>query len=363
MKRFLGLLAMGALAACSAPAAVDSVSQAIVNGSTDNADPAVVMVLAHMPGSQNASLCTGEIVSPHVVLTAAHCLDPALVGTGSVFNVFTGTTPNASTSMAVKETHFNASFDNMNPQNGNDVGVLILATPTTVAPVGYNRAPMPQSMVGSAARLVGYGITMVPDTMPSSAGTKREAPTTLAHLDTQFVGLQDGSHGICEGDSGGPAFMMFGGTERIAGITSFGFTNCPLTPPAGTPSGFEAGNDTRIDTYADFIDQWVLMFDPPAKGPGAMCTSDSDCTPRACEQTSVGKICAQSCDPAAMPPTCPTGTMCTNVDGSNLCVSAAAMGGGGKGGGCDVAGGRVPVAGAALLLGVWLALALRRRAR
>jgi len=366
MKRFIGFVAVATLTACVAPAPVAGVSQSIVNGTTDTDDPAVVMVLAHMPSSQSASLCTGEIVSPHVVLTAAHCLDPALLGgSGAIFDVFTGTMPSATTpKLAVQETHFNTSFDSNHPENGNDVGVLILAAPANITPLPYNRTAIPQSMVGSAARVVGYGITSGSDSMGTTAGTKREAPTTLAHLDNLFVGLQDGLHGICEGDSGGPAFMTFNGSERIVGVTSFGFTNCPLTPPAGTPSGFEAGNDTRIDTYADFIDQWVLMFDPPAKGSGDACNSDADCTPRACEQTSVGKICAQSCDPAAMPPTCPANTMCMSVDGTNLCVSTTAMGGGGGGGGgCSVAHGRAPVGGAALLLALVGLLALRRRAR
>ena len=373
MKRFIGLCAVASLAACVAPASVGDVSQSIINGSTDTGDPAVVMVLAQMPPpSMQASLCTGEIVSPHVVLTAAHCVDPSLVGTGAIFKVYTGTMPSPSTAMAVTETHFDPSFDSNHPENGNDVGVLILTTPSTIAPVPYNRTAMPQSMVGDAVRIVGYGITSGTDTMGTTAGTKREAPTTLAHLDDLFVGLQDGSHGICEGDSGGPAFMMFSGSERIVGVTSFGFQNCPLTPPSGTPAGFEAGNDTRIDTYADFIDKYVLMFDPPAKGPGDACTSDADCTPRTCEQTSVGKVCAQSCDPAAMPATCPANTMCMNVDGSNLCISPASLNnggsggtgggsGGGGGGGCSMSATSAPT-GAALLFGVILLLAFRRRA-
>jgi MYXO-CTERM domain-containing protein len=252
----------------------------------------------------------------------------------------------------------------MNPQNGHDVGVIILNNPTTITPLPYNRTPIPTSMVGTAARLVGYGITSGSDTQGTSAGTRRQAPSTLAHLDSLFVGLQDGLHGICEGDSGGPAFMSFGGTERIIGVTSFGFTGCPLTPPSGTPAGYEAGNDTRIDMYTSFIDPYVLMYDPPAKGPGDMCTSDAECDPRQCTQTSVGKICAQTCDPAAMPSTCPSGTTCTDVDGTNLCVSTSGGGGSGgggdKGGGCAVGGAGSPslLAMASLVL---LALALRRR--
>ena len=364
MKRLLGLCGVCALAACSAPASIDSVSQGIINGTDDTGDPGVVMVLAQVPNSMNASLCTGEVVSPHVVLTAAHCVDPATVGAGAQFVVFTGqilsmTSPK-SDFLTVQETHFNSSFNSSSPQNGNDVGVVILASPTTIAPLPYNRAPLPQSMVGGAMRIIGYGITSASDTTGTSAGTRRTAPDTLAALDKQFVYLQDGSHGICEGDSGGPALMTIGGEERIVGVTSFGYNGCPTTGPSAGGQTAYAGNDTRIDAYSDFIDQWVLMFDPPAKGPGAMCTSDSDCTPRACEQTSVGKICVQSCDPAAMPSTCPAGTMCTDVDGTNICATPMSSKGG-KGGGCAIGGAGAPAGGALLLALLAVAALLSRR--
>jgi secreted trypsin-like serine protease len=370
MKRFAALALFACAAACNTAPSVGERSAGIINGTTDTGDPGVVLVLAQVSQTMG-SLCTGEVISPHVVLTAAHCLDPdVLMTTTAKFAVFTGTTLSQSSPssefLTVKETHFDSAFDPQNPQNGHDVGVVILANPTTITPIPYNRVAMTQTMVGQAARFVGFGVTSGTDTMGTSAGTRRQAPTKLASLDDLLLGFQDAQHGICEGDSGGPALMTINGTEVIVGITSFGLQGCPLTSPQ---AGFQAGNDTRVDKYIDFIDMWVTMFDPPAKGPGEQCSSDADCAPRSCQQTSVGKICVQNCDPAAMPSTCPAGTQCTNVDGTNLCdapMSGGGGSGGGKGGGCAVAAGTnggAPLAGAGLLLCCVIALALRRRAR
>src|SRR5947209_8323757 len=79
-----------ACSACSPAAApVAASDQPIVGGTVSADDPAVVLILGAKPGAPIATLCTGEVVSPHVVLTAAHCVSPALVGDGVIFQVFT----------------------------------------------------------------------------------------------------------------------------------------------------------------------------------------------------------------------------------------------------------------------------------
>lgn len=350
MRRIAQILALAPLlgAACTGTPSTGTALQPIINGTTDSGDPAVVLVLSQTPGSNTGSLCTGEIISPHVVLTAAHCVDPAVSGVGSKFVVFTGTTLSQSSPatefLAVAETHFDTMFNPSDPTLGHDVGVVILKSPTTIPPIPFNRKALPQSAIGQAARLVGYGITSGTDTMGTSAGTRRQAPSSVLSFDDLVINFEDMKHGICEGDSGGPAFLTLDGRELIVGITSYGIKNCPLTDP---------GTDTLVDKYTSFIDPYVLQFDPPAAGPGDSCSSDADCAPRSCSQTGVGKICVQSCDPMAMPATCPTGTMCTSVDGQNICAKPQS-----GHSGCDV--GQGAPGGLAAMLGL-LALALRRR--
>src|SRR5579859_7631277 len=58
------------LAACTGVAPVGSDESPIIGGMTTTGDPAVVLLVA-MTG-QGEAYCTAEIVSPHVVMTAAH---------------------------------------------------------------------------------------------------------------------------------------------------------------------------------------------------------------------------------------------------------------------------------------------------
>jgi len=188
------------------------------------------------------------VISPTVVLTAAHCVNPALVGEGAKFWVLTAANlldkDNPSPRLDVKETHFDPGFDEKNLLNGHDIAVAILAQPTTIAPIPFNRQSIAPSAVGDQVRLVGYGLDG--HFKKDGAGVKRQATTKLKGLDDKFVSTGTFSTGICSGDSGGPVLMNVGGVETIIGVNSFGLIYC-----------FGRGKSTRVDTYLDFVDAYL----------------------------------------------------------------------------------------------------------
>jgi V8-like Glu-specific endopeptidase len=218
----------------------------IIGGTTDSADPAVVMLYAN-----SGSICTATVISSTTLLTAAHCVSPQTVG-NTTFQAYFGADANkgGGTWAAIKETHYDTRFDVNNLGGGHDVAVAILANPTSVTPKAVNRSSSITALVGQAVRLVGYGLNN--GSAQTGAGTKRQVSTRLNQVTGLLLSIGNSSAETCNGDSGGPAFMTIGGVETLVGVTSFGQVGC-------TGGGY----DTRIDIYSSFIDQYVRGGAPP----------------------------------------------------------------------------------------------------
>ena len=244
----IGLFSAGVLSACGAPDLAQDAAEVdspIIGGTTDNGDPSVVAIFAHAPTSNSGSLCTGTVISSRAVLTAAHCVDPRLVGSGNVFDVYTGTVfGSSSTRLAVSSVAFDAAFNPNALQNGHDIAVVTLAKATTLPPVAFNRNPLTTANQNLPVRLVGYGASTHTNT---GAGTKRAVTTTVDSISSMFVKIGSSSQQTCHGDSGGPALQTINGVDTIIGITSFGSDNSSTNVCNG------GGYDSRVDQYSAFI--------------------------------------------------------------------------------------------------------------
>ncbi|MCE9579365.1 MAG: trypsin-like serine protease [Deltaproteobacteria bacterium] len=246
MRTLISLVMLCGMTACFAEAieddeaAVGTDEQDIIGGTTDTGDPSVVAIFAHQPGATSGSLCTGTVISARAVLTAAHCVDPRVVGTGNVFEVLPGTTLSLSNSLAVSATAFDSAFNPNNLGGGHDIAVVTLAQPTTLTPIPYNRGALGTGSV----RIVGYGSNTHSNT---GAGTKRQATTTIASSTSTLVTIGTSNKQTCHGDSGGPAFQTIGGQEVIIGVTSYGYDRT-------TTVCYNGGVDTRVNAYTGFVD-------------------------------------------------------------------------------------------------------------
>lgn len=225
---------------------VDATGSAIINGQETQGYTSIVALYGKKPGADKGVLCTATVVSPTVLLTAAHCVAPATAGEGNEYVMLTSHTlvdqANPSPKFKVKEVHWDPQFNAQNLQGGHDIAVAILEEPTTLAPVKFNRNPLSGL---SSARLVGYGLNN--GQAQTGAGIKRTAEVPVASVDDKFVvtGSWFGTT-MCSGDSGGPVLANINGEDTVVGVNSFGFIQCMGT-----------GSSTRVDQYLGFVDQYV----------------------------------------------------------------------------------------------------------
>ncbi|MBS7589309.1 trypsin-like serine protease [Ancylobacter defluvii] len=204
-KRALGLrLALAAvLAGVAAPAS------AIVGGRP--ADEATKAQTALIVSTRGAS-CTGVVISPQVLLTAAHCVQPAANYAAVAFEA-SGPRLIEVSRVALHPRFDPASFETRRPTP--DLALVRLSAPL---PASFRPARLSDEPALPARRtaftLAGYGV--VKDGDGKSAGTLRVV--SLPSIGTTggiMIRLSDGaSKGGCTGDSGGPVFL----DGTVAGI-------------------------------------------------------------------------------------------------------------------------------------------------
>jgi len=259
-------------------------------------DPGVV-ALANSFGP----FCTGTLVTPRTVLTAAHCIDqfdPANPQLG----IFFGSDIRDGSRVSVVGGQVRPGWDGMvGFDKSTDIGLLLLKQAQDPAlPLPMNRrAPV----TGEDYRHVGFGV--FDNAMPSD-GRKRQGTVTISEVGDGLVYSGNNEISICFGDSGGPGFVKDEqGVEYVAGVHSF-------TSTSNGGCRFPAG-DSRVDDALDFIQPWIDDNDPTC-GPDRICaatgcTEDPDCA--SCGADGICVVCA---DPDPDCPSKSTGDACQQDD-------------------------------------------------
>lgn len=243
-----GLVVLAVLAAAAPRASAQQPIARIINGQPTGDFAAVGIVGT----ADTGGYCTGTLLSPTHVLTAGHCaqfIEGAAEGTFEVEG-------NTYRTVAVD---IHPGFDPVTLEN--DLAILTLAEPVRdVEPAEIFRGT---PLVGDELTIVGYGSGGTPEQGADGLfGTKMVGVTFIDDVDERFVywNFDDASESnTAPGDSGGPGFLQVAGQMQIASITSGGYRQ-------DAALGDTAFN-TRVDTFAAWIDAIVMVDTPTDDGP------------------------------------------------------------------------------------------------
>ncbi len=274
------------LAALVAPTAAPAASGArasIIGGDVAAiADFPSLAFIAARTGKSTGFSCTGTVVSPRVVLTAAHCVEDLDLGgftPAPDYKVATGrANPRRDETgevLQVSGTHVFPGFDPGTTHG--DAALLILASPTTAAPIPLAAgADSPLYAGGAPLQLAGWGLTRAnarsaPEGLRTTASMVLN-PASCGRQIPRFYrpyspALQmcttdppDRANGACFGDSGGPAIAhRADGSPVEIGIVSTGGPGCSTR----FPNIF-----TRVDRVSTWAAEWIAATElgapPPA---------------------------------------------------------------------------------------------------
>lgn len=221
---------------------VETDESAIIGGTTGG-DGCVIELYIRAPG-RSPSICSCTVVDRRTCLTAAHCVDPRVVGQGATHEVLWDIQPFPSTGRMASRTAFDPRFNPSRLQDGYDFGVVQLSGsfPTAICAFG---AVIP----GLPVRLVGYGSNTHTNT---GSGTRRQVTVSISQMSSLFFRAGDSNAQSCHGDSGGPALQnQLGSGAVVVGVTSFGDDRPPQVC-------FDGAFHARVDSAMDWIAQNVV---------------------------------------------------------------------------------------------------------
>lgn len=267
----LACIAVAALALPATAAAEPTAQASIVGGHAGSIAefPFLSFIEAHE--GKHGFACTGSVVAPRVVLTAAHCvedLDHGGLTAAKQYALATGVTSpeeaQAENIFHVTEAHAFPGFD-PGTLHG-DAGILILDRPTT-APVltlaGDGDAALYAG--GTSVQLAGWGLTapkakQEPSGLRTTSMVVQSPSVCKAKTHGYFspfsptaqmctLDLPSRKSGGCFGDSGGPTIAHRpDGTLVELGIISTGGDECDTKRPNVM---------TRADLVSGWVSEWI----------------------------------------------------------------------------------------------------------
>lgn len=319
-------------------------SQAIIGGQSDRSLSGVTAIVAG-----KTPFCTGTLVAPRLVVTAAHCITQAKrYGMGSVkvrVDIWNGSSEKSDL-YEVLQWFEHPLYSRTSQGIRNDVGVIVLKDSVVKAKqYALYSGTLSSRWVGKKLRFAGYGLVRTQPS-PLNWGKRRVVDLTIRQVLQDRIEAKDSRKSTCTGDSGGPALLWTNKAWHVVAFSSYvtGRSNSrgPLCDGSSWAFRVDAlltwlksmiaryGNGCKVDSDCgpcyqceSSTQSCVLKGAKPVTTFCKPCDADSACGESGqgiCQKQALGYRCLQACDANRC---CPEGSSCQSIDGQSMCVPAS----------------------------------------